>query len=161
MSSESALFNPEDLQPVFQRLSEGGWDCLLVGGQALNVLAAHYRIDGRLAPFVSEDLDYVGGREIEEDVAGAVSDQQRIRTLSQRRRARYAVAWQKAANRCPELHRRNRCRGSGGQRDDSFTGVFRRFMALARAASPPQLKALPKPPLPGLGGGSMGKEPLI
>lgn len=58
-------FTPDDLAVLLRRLQDHGWNAILVGGQAVNVWAAHFADESaawsNLRPFSSEDLDYHGG----------------------------------------------------------------------------------------------------
>jgi hypothetical protein len=58
-------FTVQELASVFRSLQAGGWDAVLVGGQAVNVWACRYEQDSdawhALRPYTSRDLDYHGG----------------------------------------------------------------------------------------------------
>lgn len=42
MKESTPRFDPDDLEPIFKKLGERGWKCVLVGGQAINILAQYH-----------------------------------------------------------------------------------------------------------------------
>jgi hypothetical protein len=57
---------PEDLKEILLQVQQVAGDLVLVGGQAVNLLATHYANDSQewqaLRPYASRDLDFYGGR---------------------------------------------------------------------------------------------------
>ena len=64
-----SLWSSEDLGDLYVRLLEAGVEFVVIGGQAVNLWAQHFRARGRLPdaawaafePFASRDLDLLGG----------------------------------------------------------------------------------------------------
>ena len=79
MSSTSKALSADDVLALLARL-QGITPPVLVGGQALNILARHYRIDSE-APLTSQDVDFVGDEDEAEVVARAWQADLRIPSL--------------------------------------------------------------------------------
>jgi len=65
MKESTPRFAPDDLSPIFKKLGERCWKCVLVGGQAINILVQYHgnKTDklASLLPYTCEDLDFLGG----------------------------------------------------------------------------------------------------
>lgn len=67
--SDHTAWNPGSLAEVYARMVAAGADFVIIGGQAVNLWAEHYRQGGvlpaglwvELLPFASDDLDCLGG----------------------------------------------------------------------------------------------------
>jgi len=60
------MYHPDDLHKILLALSSQDWNAVIVGGQAINMLACAYANPTKerwkiLIPFTSEDLDFLGG----------------------------------------------------------------------------------------------------